>query len=121
MSDDAMMRLPEPMTVAELKQYIDRRFLTKQEFKRELKRELRRFATRDDLKGFASRADLERELKRHATKDELRALREDLNDFRREMRASFVDLKSELMSILHNHEYRIMDLEAEARRPPIGQ
>jgi hypothetical protein len=74
-----MMRGAEPMTVAELKRYIDRRFLTKRDFRRELRRELKRFATKDDLKAFARKDDL----KAFATKDDLKAFatRDDLKAF----------------------------------------
>jgi hypothetical protein len=109
-----MMRGAEPMTIAELKKHIDRRFVTKRQFKRELSR----LATRDDLKGFATRDDLER----FATKESLHSFRDEMNDFRRqtlamhaetmdEMRRGFKEIRDHFTRIVDEHEPRITDLE----------
>lgn len=106
-----MIRGREPMTVAELKRHIDRRFVTR----RGLKRQLQRFPTRDDLK---------RELQKYATKEDLKALatKDDLNDLRRMMLAlhhETVDLirelRRDLLYIVDNHERRLNDLDAMHR------
>jgi len=74
--DDAMMRLPqEPMTIAQLKRYMDHRF-DRLERTKANKSDLRRFATRRDLKRFATKSDLERfatkrDLEQFATKQNL--------------------------------------------------
>src|SRR2546427_6803323 len=53
-----MMRVPqEPMTIAQLKRYMDRRF-DRLERTKANKSDLRRFATKRDLERFATRADL---------------------------------------------------------------
>jgi hypothetical protein len=68
-----MMRLPqEPMTIAQLKRYMDHRF-DRLERTKANKSDLRRFATRRDLKRFATKSDLKRfatkrDLERFATK-----------------------------------------------------
>jgi hypothetical protein len=108
-----MMRGAEPMTVAELKRHIDRRFLTKRGFRRELKRELTRFATKDDLQSFATKDDLSelnrRMLALHAqTMDEMR------RGFT-EMRLGFSEMRRDFMQIVDEHEHRITDLETMHR------
>jgi hypothetical protein len=97
-----MTRPPEPMTIAQLKAHMDRRFDRLERTKAD-RSELRRlaatadrrwaattrafsrFATKDDLKGFATKDDLKRfatkdDLKRFATKDDLKgfATKDDL-------------------------------------------
>ena len=52
--------LREPVTVAELKRHIDRRFNRLDRTKAD-KRDLRRFATKKDLQHFATKAELRRE------------------------------------------------------------
>jgi hypothetical protein len=137
-NDDAMMRGAEPMTVAELKRHIDRRFLTKRGFRRELKRELTRFATKDDLKAFATKDDLKRfatkddlkrfatkddlkrfatkdDLKRYATKDDFHELRDEMRRGFAEMRLGFAEIRRDFMQIVDEHERRITDLETMHR------
>jgi|SRR5260221_3271439 len=97
-----MMRLPEPMTVDGLKRYMDRRFLTKRGFRRELKRELRRFATKDDLKALA-------------TRDELNDLRRTMLALHQETMTQIRELRRDLLYIVDNHERRLIDLEAMHR------
>jgi hypothetical protein len=96
------MRLPEPMTVDGLKRYMDRRFLTKRGFRREMKRELRRFATKDDLKALA-------------TKDELNDLRRTMLALHQETMNQIRELRRDLLYIVDNHEKRLLDLEGMRR------
>lgn len=128
-----MMRGADPMTVAELKRHIDRRFLTKREFKRVLKRELDRFVTKDDLKSELQRFATKDDLKAFATKDALQATRDDLSDLNRrmlalhaqtmdemrrgfaEMRQGFSEMRRDFMQIVDEHEHRITDLETMHR------
>ena len=93
--DDAMISsLREPVTIAQLKRYMDRRFdrlermkadkvdlrrfATKKDLGRfATKRDLQRFAKRSDLRGFVRKSDLrrfatKRDLRRFATKNEVR-------------------------------------------------
>ena len=66
----------EPVTIAELKRHMDRRFDRLERTKAD-KRDLRRFATRKELRRFASKTDLRQfatksDLRRFATKTEMR-------------------------------------------------
>lgn len=122
-----MIRLPqEPMTITQLKRYMDRRF-DRLEGTKANKSDLRRFATKRDLKGFATKRDL----KRFATKADLAkyvARAESLaDDTRRYFQivaegledkvvkiGEVGDLKSLLTlhsAVLDEHERRLTDLE----------
>ena len=76
-SDDAMISsLREPVTIAQLKRYMDRRFDRLERMKAD-KVDLRGFATKKDLHRFATKKDLrrfatKRDLRRYATKSEMR-------------------------------------------------
>jgi hypothetical protein len=79
--------LREPVTIAELKRHMDRRFDRLERTKAD-KSDLRRFATKKDLRRFATRKDLRRyatrkDLRRFATRKDLRrfATRKDLRRF----------------------------------------
>lgn len=123
-----MIRDRELMTVAELKRYMDRRFITKRGFRRELKRELQRelqrFPTKDDLRRELQNYATKEDLKAFATKDDLKALatKDELNDLRRMMLTlhhETMDLirefRRDLLYIVDNHERRVNDLEAMHR------
>jgi hypothetical protein len=88
--------LREPMTIAELKRHMDRRFdrlertkADKHDLRRfAIKKHLQRFATKKDLQRFATKKDLRRfatkkDLRRFATKKDLRrfATKKDLRRF----------------------------------------
>ena len=104
----------EPMTIAELKRYMDRRFMTREEFRRDL----RRFATKRDLRRFATKQELRRftvDIKRH-----FRVLIESLEqklDLLAERTAEIGHVNERLQHhdlVLDNHEVRISGLEHRA-------
>jgi hypothetical protein len=81
--DDAMISPPrEPVTIAELKRHMDRRFDRLERTKAD-KSDLRRFAAKSDLRRFAAKTDLRRfatkmDLRRFATKKDLRRFAVDI-------------------------------------------
>ena len=93
-----MIRLPEPMTVAELKRHMDRRFITK----RGLRRELQKYATKEDLKALA-------------TKDDLNDLRRTMYALHHETLDLIREFRRDLLYIVDNHERRLNDLDAMHR------
>jgi hypothetical protein len=124
-----MMRLPqEPMTIAQLKRYMDRRF-DRLERTKANKSDLRRFATRRDLKRFATKSDLKRfatkrDLEQFATKADAESLAVDTRRYFQVVAEGLEDkvakigevgdLKSLLAlhsAVLDEHERRLIDLE----------
>jgi hypothetical protein len=115
-----MTRPPEPMTIAQLKAHMDRRFDRLERTKAD-RSELRRlaatadrrwaattrafsrFATKDDLKGFATKDDL----KGFATKGDFLRLEARVIS----MQKTLEGLARHHALILDNHEVRIRDLE----------
>ena len=113
-----MMRLPqEPMTIAQLKRYMDRRF-DRLERTKANKSDLRRFATKRDLERFATKADLAKYVARAEslavdTRRYFDVVAEGLEDKVRKI-GEVGDLKSLLAlhsAVLDEHERRLTDLE----------
>lgn len=83
-------------------------FVTKDElrkFKSELSSEMSKFATKDDLKGFATKDDLKSELSKYATKKDLErfATKEDLKNY-----PTKKDLEQFATKDFLNHKLNIM-------------
>ena len=113
----------EPVTIAQLKRYMDRRFDRLERTKAD-KSDLRRYATRDDLRRLERR--LERRFERKfATKTDLAALESRLIARMDVLHESLIERMNRLFDVLaplggraghydrvlDNHERRIVDLE----------
>jgi glutaredoxin 2 len=131
-----MPDLPEPMTIEQLKNHMDRRFDRLQRTKANksdlrgfatetglkrfaTKEDLKRFATKEDLKRFATKKDLQRfatkkDLERYATKADLKAGLDRIEDRIASMQKTLEGMLRHHGVVLDDHEVRIRDLEHTA-------